>query len=270
VNEKSVKPSKESMRQVEAVAKALSILECFTSEHPELTLKQLSELTGLHKSRILRLGGTLMAGGFLIRMPQSSYKLGPKLMVLGKVYERTNPLMAVARPILRELSDLTGESASLFVIEGNKRLCLVSEKGPSPLHFAIDEGESLELYAGAGGKLLLAYSLAEFRQQILENTLKRLTPSTIVERDRLEEEYETIRRQGYATSKGERISEAAAMAAPVFDHEDRVCATITVAGPVQRFTAARQQVMCKSLLASAQKLSVLLGQREGVKEGTRR
>lgn len=260
MNRKNGKRPREAERHVEAVAKTLSILECFTDSEPELSLKQLTEKTGLNKSRILRLCGTLAGQGFLIRMARSSYRLGPKLMMLGKIYERTNTLVSVARPILRALASLTGESASLFVIEGSKRLCLAREEGPSPIRYTITEGESLELYAGAGGKALLAYASEEFRHQILNGRiLKRFTSSTIVERDLLEEEFEAIRKQGYAVSKGERTSEAAAMAAPVFDDEGKVCAVITVAGPVQRFSTERCREMLKNLKASARKLSLLLG-----------
>ena len=195
-------------------------------------------------------------------MPRASYKLGPKLMILGKIYERTNPLMAVARPILRELSSLTGESTKLFVIDGTKRLCLVREKGPSPLRYAISEGETLALYAGASGKVLLAYASEEFRHKVLSKPLKRITPSTIVERDRLEKQFKTIRKQGYALSKGEVVSEVVGMAAPVFDHENEVCGALTIAGPVQRFSAEHRKEMLKSLQASAHKLSILLGKRE--------
>jgi IclR family KDG regulon transcriptional repressor len=184
-------------------------------------------------------------------------------MMLGKIYERTNTLVSVARPILRELASLTGESASLFVIEGAKRLCLARAEGPSPIRYAIREGDLLELYVGAGGKTLLAYASEEFRHQILNGKiLKRFTSSTIVERDRLEEECEVIRRQGYAVSKGERTPEAAAMAAPVFDHESKACAVLTIAGPVQRFSTEHCRDMLISLQASARKLSLLLGHRE--------
>ncbi len=249
----------ESGRQVEAVAKALNILECFTVSQPELSLKQLSEKTGLYKSRILRLCGTLMAYGFLIRLEGSLYKLGPKLMMLGKVYENTNPLISVARPVLRELASLTGESVKLFVIEGTKRICLVREKGPNPLRYVVSEGESFELYAGAGGKVLLAYAPEEFRDRVLNQTLKKLTPTTIVERDRLDKDFETIRRQGYSITRGELFSEIAGISTPVFDHNNSVCASMTIAGPKQRFTEDRCREMLKSLLSSAQKLSFLLG-----------
>ncbi|MEX1329894.1 MAG: IclR family transcriptional regulator [Desulfobacterales bacterium] len=251
---------KESAKQIESVDKALSILECFSDREPELSLKQLSEKTGLYKSRILRLCGTLMAHGFLIRQEGSLYSLGPKLMMLGKMYERSNSLISVARPILRELASITGESAKLFVIQGTKRICLVREKGTYPLSYHVEEGESFELYAGAGGKVLLAYASKEFRDQVLgEKVLQRLTPTTIVERSRLEEEFAAIRERSYASSNGELFTEVAGMAAPVFDHENDVCAALAIAGPIQRFTEDRRREMLDSLRASAHRLSQLLG-----------
>jgi len=254
-------PPKESAKQIESVDKALSILECFSDNAPELSLKQLSEKTGLYKSRILRLCGTLIAHGCLLRMEEGSgYRLGPKLMMLGKIYERSNSLISIARPILRELASITGESAKLFVIQGTKRVCLVREKGTYPLSYHVEEGESFELYAGAGGKALLAYTSREFRDQVLGvKVLQRLTPTTIVERSRLEEEFATIRERGYASSNGEIFPEVAGMAAPVFDNENNVCAALTIAGPTQRFTEDRRQEMLANLLTAARRLSQLLG-----------
>jgi DNA-binding IclR family transcriptional regulator len=164
-------------------------LDCFTVAEPELSLKQLSEKTGLYKSRIIRLCGTLAAHGYLIRTPAATYKLGPKLMILGKVYERTNPLTAVARPIMKELSALTGESTKLFVIEGTKRLCLVREKGPSPLQYAINEGETQAIYAGAGGKLFLAFAPEAFQKEIIRRNREKFTDATITDPKRFKKNW---------------------------------------------------------------------------------
>ena len=259
MNRAEGKPIKESTRQVDAVTKALGILDCFARAEPELSLKRLSEKTGLYKSRILRLCGTLTAQGYLIRTPTSAYKLGPKLMILGKAYEATNPLSSVARPVLKRLSALTGESTKLFVIEGTNRLCLVREKGTSPLQYAINEGETQPLYAGAGGKLLLAYAPATLLHEVLHHSLEGHTPNTIVDRDKLEEELDTIRRQGYAFSKGELVPEVAGLSAPVYAHDGAVCAALTIAGAEQRFSGQRKEQMLAQLLDAARELSVLLG-----------
>jgi DNA-binding IclR family transcriptional regulator len=254
------KPSRKT--QVEALVKALAILECFSFEEPELTLKRLNEKTGLYKSRILRLCGTLVNEGYLIRLNSAAYRLGPKLMILGKIYERTNSLSWLSRPILKDLSGLTGDSVKLFVIKGSKRLCFVAEEGTYRLRYALEEGETQVLYAGAGGKVLLAYASEQFRDKILNKSLKKITPSTIVNLRQLENEFERIRQQGYGFSEGETFPGVAALSAPVYNHENKVCAALTITGPTQRFSSDRRPEMLKGLLQSAQKLSLLLGRKE--------
>lgn len=256
----STKTTKEPERIVESVTKALKILDCFTAAEPQLSLKQLNEKTGLYKSGILRLCGTLVAQRYLVRMPISTYRLGPKLLILGNVYEKSNPLIPVARPILRELSSQTGESSALYIIEGLKRLCLIEQEGSLPIRYVMTEGKTQELYAGAGGKALLAYAPEELRNQILGKlTLKKITNSTIVDRQQLEKEFKTIRERGYAISLGERIPEIGAMAVPVFDSFQKVCAALSIGGLIQRFSAARRRKYLKPLKTSAHELSLFLG-----------
>ena len=143
------KPVKEADRQIDTVAKALCLLDCFTAEEPELSLKQLSEKTGLYKSRIIRLCGTLAANGYVIRTTAGTYKLGPKLMILGKVYERANPLTAVARPIMKDLSALTGNRPSLgesVQVEARDTVTLAPELVRMTLNMAMthtDAGRSV-------------------------------------------------------------------------------------------------------------------------------
>jgi DNA-binding IclR family transcriptional regulator len=250
---------KEAGKLIESVDKALCLLECFSDAHSELTLKELSDKTGLNKSRILRLCGTLTMHGFLVRRRGSLYSLGPALMMLGKVYERSNNLISLARPIMKDLALLTGESVKLFVIEGKKRICLARELGPSRLHYAIREGEELSLLAGAGGKVLLAYASPQFREEVLTQGLERVTPATIVKREQLMEELDKVRKQGYAISNGELVYEVGGVAAPVFNNAGEVTGALTVAGPIQRFTDELCRAKLRDLLDATRKLSYMLG-----------
>ncbi len=250
---------KEAGKQIESVDKALSLLKCFTDTRPELALKELSERTGLNKSRILRLCGTLASHGFLIRKKGSLYSLGPSLLMLGKIYERSHSLVSLARPIMKDLALLTGESVKLFVIEEKQRICLARELGPSPLHYAIREGECLSLLAGAGGKVLLAYAPEKFREEILQQGLERVTPATIVKKEQLLSELTKIREQGYAISNGELVYEVGGLAAAIFNYDNQVVAALTIAGPIQRFSEAFRQQKLQDLLDSGKRLSALLG-----------
>lgn len=253
------KKGKESRRYVDAVLKTLVILDCFKGQ-PMLQLNQISEMTMLNKSRILRLCGTLEFMGYLIHDCETGlYSLGPKLFFLGKVYERNNTLISLARPILGDLARTTGESASLFIVDGNKRLCVAREEGLYSIRYSVSEGQQMELYAGASGKVLLAFGPEELRREILKKRLRQLTPNTIVDHKQLQMEFEAIQKLGYAFSVGERDPDVAALSAPVYDHEKTVCAALGIAGPVNRFLPEHNARHLKVLLDAAQRLSRMLG-----------
>jgi len=254
------KEKKTSVPIVDSLATALHILDFFTIREPELSLKQLSEKTDLYKSRIHRLCATLVASGFLVRTPWSSYRLGPKLMALGKVYENTNTIASIARPIMRELADQTGESVALFNREGTRCICVAREYGPSRLVFAIQEGDYMHLHATAAGRTLLAYGPEELRREILNTQLlEQFTPATITDKTRLEEELALINQRGYAINREERERGIAAIAAPVFNHEGAVTAALAVVGPVQRFSEEQSAEILGHLQAAAGRISELLG-----------
>lgn len=251
---------KESTRYVEAVLKALDILECFQKE-PQLSLQRISELTGLHKSRIMRLCGTLISKGYLQYEGETGqYKLGSKILSLSKSYEQSNDLISLARPLMKYLAQQTGESASLFIIDGLNRMCVAREEGTYSLRYNIIEGQRMPLYAGAGGKVLLAFGPEDLRKKVLKKGhLKKLTPNTIKGPEQLLKELEIIKKQGYAASFGERDAEVAALAAPIFNHEGKICASLSIAGPISRFSPEHNVQHLKILLAAASRLSEMLG-----------
>jgi DNA-binding IclR family transcriptional regulator len=123
------------------VDKALRILECFAGTSPQLSLKQLSALTGLNTSRILRLCGTWRRAAFFFAV-KAPIVLA-KRMTLGRVYAQNNELLSLARPIMVELAQNVLESVKLLAIDWLRRICLARELGPSRLHYVIGEGGTL-------------------------------------------------------------------------------------------------------------------------------
>jgi len=245
---------------VDSLATALRLLDYFTFREPELSLSQLSEKSGLYKSRVHRLCGTLVVCGFLVRMPWSSYRLGPQLMKLGKIYEQTNTILTVSRPIMKQLAYITGESVALFHLDGQTSICLAREFGSSRLVFSINEGDPMQLHASAAGRVLLAYGTEELRKKVLDvKCLERFTPLTMVDPGIIKVELAAIKKRGYAINRGERELEVAAVAAPVFNHENAVNSALAVVGPVQRFSDERIADILKELLDATCRISELLG-----------
>jgi DNA-binding IclR family transcriptional regulator len=260
MTEKNRQRVRESDRQVDTVAKAMTILNCFSTSEPELSLKVLSEKTGLYKSRIMRLCGTLSSQGFLVKTSRATYQLGPRVMILGKIYEKTHDFFNQAGPVLDDLVAEIGESAAIFMREGMRRFCALQRIGPASLRYSVIEGDPLPLHAGAPGKVLLAWAPEELRRHLLEtDKLEKFTERTITEREALERELKTVREQGYALSEGEVVSDAVSMAAPVFDHENRVDYAIHLGGPSQRMTGEKREEVLPALLNAARRLSFLMG-----------
>ena len=255
-----LKKNKSSAPIVDSLATALRLLDYFTIAEPELSLRQLSEKSGLYKSRIHRLCGTLVVSGFLVRMPWSSYRLGPKLMALGKIYEKTNTTVSVSRPVMRELATVTGESVALFSLDGDNSFCLCREFGSSRLVFSINEGDHMQLHASAAGRVMLAHGTPALRDKVLgTDPLERFTPMTMVDPKKIKKELAIIKKRGYGINRGERELEVAAVAAPIFNHDGTVTTALAVVGPVQRFSDEHIPAIVENLREATRRISLSLG-----------
>lgn len=217
---------------VEAVNRALAVLRCFTHAEPVLTLTQIAEMTGFHKSGVLRLAASLEAGGLLMRRPDKSYVMGREALRLGGIFQRSFRLEEYVRPALRRLLDASGESASFFRREGaDGRLCLFREESRHGIRDVIHEGDVLSLHRGAAGHVLRRFD---------GGPVPQAAGLPIV-------------------SHGERDAETAAIAAPVFGAEGVLMGALSLSGPMSRFDAERVQHMSGHIMAAAQALSQQLG-----------
>lgn len=97
-------------------------------------------------------------------------------------------------------------------------------------------GEPYPLHAGASSRALLAFMPEErIEAYINSGPLESLTARTIIDPQRLREDLEMVRKQGWAQSTGERKNGAASVAAPVRNHEGYAVAVVSVCGPMERF-----------------------------------
>ncbi len=250
-------------RHVEVVLKALDILDCFQSQ-PALTIKEVVDITHMTRSRAMRLMGTMESRGYLIyNSERRHFHLGPRLLTLGKVFETQHTLITLSRPILRDLVRETGELASLYVIDGTERVALAREKGTHEISYTVSEGQRMELYAGAAGKVLLAYAPQEITKKVLSaKSLKKLTPNTISSTTQLSQQLKEIRSKGYSVSEGERALDVWSAAAPVFDHRGMICCAIGITGPIYRIPQSAQSNFIDTVIDKSRELTRHLGGRE--------
>ena len=254
------KGTREADRHIEVVFKALDVLECFLTK-PSLSLKEIVDLTGINQSRAIRVIGTLVAREYLRYSPETrQYSLSSSAFTLGKVYEYNNIIISMSQPILRRLSNQTGESTTLWALEGTDRMILARSQGELAAGLPMIMGTRHDLHAGSAGKVILAYLPPEVRERILqERQLTAYTEKTIVDRKKLERELKKVHKQGFAISSGEISPGAWAVAAPVFDYKNQIRGAIGLSGPMARFTPSKKGVCKRLVIEAAAELSDGLG-----------
>lgn len=219
---------------VEAVDRAFRILACFSERQETLSLTALSAQTGFYPSTILRLCESLQRAGFLVRLADKSFALGAETIRLGSLYRRRFHLERHVRPVLSQLVERTGESASYFRREGASRVCLFRVDSPFPIRDHIEEGDVLALDKGAAGHVL-----TEFADPTADIS-KLLSALPLF-------------------SFGERHAETAAAAVPVFSGQDGLIGALSLSGPLNRFTEDALATMKIALKQAGAALSATLG-----------
>jgi IclR family acetate operon transcriptional repressor len=221
----------------QAVQRAVALLKAFEETHPELGLTALAQVVGLNKATTYRLLTALESEGLVIKSAAGdAYRLGPELMALGVRALRSSDLRAVAHPELVALANETSETATLEVLAESDVLILDEVFGAHLVGATHWVGTRWAAYATSTGKAMLAFLTPQERQRILPARLTAITAQTLRSHSALERELGQIRKQGYAIANQELEAAYIAIGAPIFNHEGRVVAAISVGGPQTRLT----------------------------------
>lgn len=198
-------------RGVDAVERALTILEVFAGGKTGFTLKDLAARSELDKATILRLSVSLERFGYIIRDGDGAYHLGPTLWRLGSEFRKSLRLGPYIRPVLSNLVAETGESASFYVQRANSGVCLYRVNSQRLARDHIEEGEIIPLTVGSSGQVLDAYTTRQGK-----NVAR-------------------IKTDGHYVSRGERDPDVAGISVPVFGPDAALLGAVSLSGLVNRF-----------------------------------
>ena len=223
---------------VAAVDRAFAIIGAFTHRKPVLSLAEISRSTGLYKSTILRLLGSLEKGLFVVQRADGNYQLGPAVLELSSIYQDSFDLRQFVQPTLERLVMATGEGASFFVRVGDEQMCLFRLDGNQTIRdYTIRVGDRRPIDKGAS-------SLA-FRN--FETVTGPYTVADLV-----------------FSSFGTVTPEMAALAAPVFGQGNELVGVLTLSGPTSRVNEQRAETLIPQLAEQAVTLSRMLGAQSGL------
>lgn len=236
--------------------RAAQLLTLVLENGEPITVGELAATTGLPKSTVSRLLGSLERHGLLQRLGERSpYRAGPVLHRFARRDVVGADLEELARPMLAALSAETGETVNLSVPHGNGFEIIVQLDSRHLLGTPNWVGRNVALHASAVGKLLVAFGAVEFDA----TRLPRLGPRTICERPEFDRELERIRATDVAIAIDELEPGLATVAVPVRDGSSRVAATISITGPSFRLDRGLIDTLIPSLRRHAAVLSKSLG-----------
>lgn len=220
-----------------SVAMAIRLLKCFSDENFELGIGALARKLGIAKSTAHRLASTLVQGGLLEQVRETSkYRPGVLLFELGSLVRRKTDVYRDAKDMLLDLRARTDETVNLAVLSDGGVVYLNSLESRRAIKVVSTLGMRMPAHCSAEGKVMLAFGPPEVAERLMRGELVKRTARTIIDPEALRAELAEIRERGYAIDDEEGEIGAKAIAVPVFGVEGLAIAAIGVAGPIQRLT----------------------------------
>jgi DNA-binding IclR family transcriptional regulator len=247
-----IEPVRDAGRPVAAVERAIALLDELADGAGPRGVNELARAVGAHASTVSRLLGTLAEAGLVERDPGSGrYRLGLRLAHWGSAAVAGRDLRELARPLLVELAELTGETSTLSLAAGTEALTADYVASSQSVLSQARVGRASVRHATAVGKVLLAFRPDALAA--LPARLERFTERTIVDRAVLEQVIVEARARGYAEASEEREPGLHAIAVPVLDAHGQLAAVLGLQGP-DRFDAAARARALEPLRERARRL----------------
>ncbi|UTT69514.1 IclR family transcriptional regulator [Arthrobacter sp. DNA4] len=249
--------------RTDMVGKALGLLVLLGDEPRGASAAEISRRAELPFSTTYRLLGSLTRDGFVDYEPDGRrYHLGLRIFQLGQRVSNHHGFAGTAMPILRRVTEQTGEATILSVRDGLHHLTVSKVDGPQTFRVTSDPGHLGSLSTTAVGKALVAFAEDVEREKLLaEVPLEALTDTSITDRGAFRAEIEKVRRQGYAVMDEENEAGMRAVAVPLLNDQGHAFASLATAVPVFRLDLEGLVAHVPLLQEAAAELAARLPQR---------
>jgi IclR family transcriptional regulator, carbohydrate utilization repressor len=244
---------------IQVLERAFALLDTLAAQPEPVSLKEISERTGLHPSTAHRILNDLAIGRLVDRPAAGSYRLGMRLLELGNLVKARLDVRDAALVPMRELHRLTHQPVNLSVRQGDEIVYIertYSERSGMQVVRAV--GGRAPLHLTSVGKLFLAHDdPARVRAYAVRTGLTGHTRNSITELARLERELSSVRANGVARDDEELELGVRCMASGIFDDQGKLVAGLSVSAPADRL----EESWLERVKATAAQISSALGYR---------
>ncbi len=254
----NVKPA-DHAPAIQVIARMFSLLDALAAQQDPVSLKILSETTGLHPSTAHRILNDLAIGRYVDRPEAGSYRLGMRLLEMGNLVKARLDVRDAALGPMRELHKLTLQPVNLSVRQGDEIVYIertYSERSGMQVVRAV--GGRAPLHLTSVGKLFLAHDDPQrVRAYATRTGLSGHTRNSITELSRLERELSQVRQSALARDDEELELGVRCMAAGIHNDQGKLVAGLSVSAPADRL----EEAWAERVKATAAQISAALGHR---------
>ncbi|MCD6363374.1 MAG: IclR family transcriptional regulator [Synergistetes bacterium] len=249
------------MNEIASIRKACELLDLLAESEKPRGVSELAVKLGFSKPTVYRILQTLLSHGYVNQI-DGKYSLGIRLLRLGEAYKYQCGLSPIALPYMERLWRETGETIHLVIRDHLNAYYLEKLESPHPVRMYSRVGEPICLYSTASGKAILAFlSPSELEYYRSKTPLKKRTPNTITDWNRLMEELSLIRKRGYAIDDVENEDGIRCVGSPIFNSAGVVVGAVSVSAPAYRFDMDRVKKCGELVHKCAREISRKLGWR---------
>lgn len=242
---------------IQVLERMFALIDVLASRTDAISLKEISEKTGLHPSTTHRILNDLAVGRFVDRPAAGSYRLGMRLLELGNLVKGRLSVRDAALGPMRELHKLIQQPVNLSLRQGDEIVYIeraFSERSGMQVVRAI--GGRAPLHLTSTGKLFLAAEDPQrVRSYATRTGLSGHTRNSITQLQALERELAKARQQGIARDNEELELGVRCMAAGIYDDQNKLIAGLSISAPADRL----EDNWLPKLQATANEISNALG-----------
>lgn len=243
-------------RRIQSVEIAFFILRILSNKKKAMSLSELSNETGLHKSQLYRYLYSFVNLGVLVREngENPKWSLGPELIALGSAAHDGLDLVRDAMSHMIELRNLLNETIALSIWRENGPFFVHWEKSNKLVNIGLDTGSYVPLYT-ATGKIFRAY--------LPESTTNTLYDNEVSANNLKLKEYalevESVKKRGFSLTESSLITGIAAISTPIFYPSAKLAGALSVIGVAEMLDLSPESIAVQELIKNGRNISRRLG-----------
>lgn len=237
----------------QSIDRALNLLEVLATKGIALSISEISRMLSVNRMTAQTLINSLEAQNYVEKDPETGkYRLGYQMFEFGAMYRHQYPFLYAAEKHIVSVFQRTNVKINVLVLKPNGVAIIILSKDMSLVPHMV-HGRIIPPYVSGGGKMLLSSLPSDELDAMLDQMeFRQFTPHSIVDRNVLKAELETIRQRGYSIDKEELVLHRACVAAPICDISGKTIAAVSFSDSSELIESRLEELIQEiTLLAKA-------------------